>query len=87
MQDQRFNGTSGYAIDAMNGNHDITGGQLEVARTNTFRQPLLKYKESGSPLELLGREKAGDRDEFVLRLTPKTGPSARTLRHSQLCPR
>lgn len=79
VQDQRFNGTSGYAIDTLNGNREITGDQLEVARTNTFPSPLLKYKDAGSKLELLGREKAGDRDAYVLRLTPKTGPSARML--------
>jgi hypothetical protein len=77
VQDQRFNGTSGYALDSLNGNREITGDQLEVARTNTFPSPLLKYKDAGSTLELLGREKAGDRDVYVLRLAPKTGPSAR----------
>jgi hypothetical protein len=77
LQDQRFNGTSGYAIDTLNGNREITGDQLELARSNTFPSPLLKYKDAGSALELLGREKAGDRDAYVVRLTPKTGPPAR----------
>ena len=30
VQDQRFDGTSGYVIDTMQGNRDITGDQLEV---------------------------------------------------------
>jgi hypothetical protein len=77
VQDQRFNGTSGYALDTLNGNRELSGDTLEVARTSTFPSPLLKYKEAGSTLELLGREKAGDRDAYVLRLTPKSGPSAR----------
>ena len=77
VQDQRFNGTSGYAIDTLNGNREITGDQLEVARANTFPSPLLKYKDAAITLELLGREKVGDRDAYVLRFTPKTGPSAR----------
>jgi zinc protease len=77
VQDQRFNGTSGYAIDSLNGNREMTGDQLEVARSSTFPSPLLTYKDSGGRLELLGREKAGDRDAYVLRLTPKTGPSSR----------
>ena len=77
VQDQRFNGTAGYAIDSLNGNREMTGDQLEAARSSAFPSPLLKYKEAGSKLELLGREKAGDRDAYVLRLTPKAGPSAR----------
>src|SRR4051794_40446741 len=30
VQDQRFDGTSGYVIDTIQGNRDITGDQLEV---------------------------------------------------------
>jgi hypothetical protein len=77
VQDQRFNGMTGYAIDTLNGNREITGDQLEVARSTAFPSPLLKYKEAGGTLELVGKEKDGDRDAYVLRLTPKTGPSAR----------
>jgi hypothetical protein len=77
VQDQRFNGTSGYAIDTLNGNREMAGDQLAVARTITFPSPLLKYKDAGIALELIGREKAGDRDAYVLRFAPKTGPSAR----------
>jgi hypothetical protein len=77
VQDQRFNGTSGYALDTLNGNRELTGDQLEIARSTTFPSPLLKYKDGGATLELLGREKVGDRDAYVLKLTPKTGPSAR----------
>ncbi len=77
IQDQRFNGTSGYVIDTMNGNRELTGDQLAIARTNAFPSALLKYKDAGSKLELLGREKASDRDAYVLLLTPETGPAAR----------
>jgi len=77
VQDQRFDGTTGYAIDSLNGNREITGDQLEIARSTTFPSPLLNYKDAGATLELVGREKDGDRDAYVLRLTPKTGPSAR----------
>jgi hypothetical protein len=77
LQDQRFNGTSGYAIDTLNGNRELTGDQLELARINAFPSPLLQYKSAGSTLELLGRETVNDRDAFVLRLTPMTGRAAR----------
>ena len=77
VQDQRFDGTAGYAIDSLNGNRDITGDQLEAMRNNTFPTPLLGYKEAGIRAELLGKEKAGDRDVYALRITPKTGPASR----------
>lgn len=77
VQDQRFDGTTGYAIDSLNGNREITGDQAEVARANTFPSPLMKYKELGSKLELIGKEKVGDRDAYVLQLTGKAGPPAR----------
>lgn len=76
-QDQRFDGTTGYAIDTLNGNRDITGDQLEVMRSTIFPTPLLQYKESGARVELLGKEKVGDRDAYVLRLTPRAGPASR----------
>jgi outer membrane lipoprotein-sorting protein len=77
LQDQRFDGTSGYAIDSLNGNRDVTGDQAEIMRSSTFPTPLLRYKEEGVRVELLGKEKAGDRDAYVLRVTPKTGPASR----------
>jgi len=77
VQDQRFDGTVGYVLDSMNGNRELTGDQAEVLRSNTFPSPLMKYKDIGSTLELIGKEKVGDRDSYVLKLTPKTGPPAR----------
>ncbi|HET9832204.1 MAG TPA: outer membrane lipoprotein-sorting protein [Vicinamibacterales bacterium] len=77
VQDQRFNGTSGYAIDSINGNREMTGDQLATARNNSFPSPLLNYKENGTKIELLGREKVGDKDAYVLQMSPKTGPAGR----------
>jgi outer membrane lipoprotein-sorting protein len=77
LQDQRFDGTAGYAIDSLNGNRDITGDQAEIMRSSTFPTPLLRYKEEGARVELIGKEKAGDRDAYVLQVTPKTGPASR----------
>ena len=77
VQDQRFNGTTGYIVDSMNGNRDMTGDQLEAARIGTFPSPLLNYKDAGGKLELVGREKVGDRDAYVIRYSPKTGPASR----------
>jgi len=77
LQDQRFDGTAGYSIDSLNGNRDITGDQAEIMRNSTFPTPFLRYKEEGARVELLGKEKAGDRDAYVLRFTPKAGPASR----------
>ena len=77
LQDQRFDGTVGYAIDSLNGNRDITGDQLEAMRATTFPTPLLGYKEAGARVELTGKEKVGDKDAYALRFTPKAGPASR----------
>jgi outer membrane lipoprotein-sorting protein len=81
--DQRFDGTSGYALDSMRGDHDITGGQLEVMKQNAFPTPFLGYKERGSKMELGGREKVGDRDAYVLNVTPASGPASRVFIDAQ----
>jgi hypothetical protein len=77
IQDQRFDGTSGYVVDTMQGNRDITGDQLEAMRNAQFPSPLLNFKEMGATVELAGKEKAGDRDAYVLIGKPKSGPVIR----------
>jgi len=77
IQDQRFDGTSGYAIDTMQGNRDITGEQLEGMKNNSFPHPLLNYKQAGTTVELAGKEKVGDREAYVLIFKPKSGTVTR----------
>jgi outer membrane lipoprotein-sorting protein len=77
--DQRFDGAAGFVIDTLQGNRDISGGQLESMRNSVFPTPLLNYKDRGATLELTGKEKAGDRDAYVLILKPKAGPPVRTF--------
>src|SRR5215831_3207344 len=77
IQDQRFDGTSGYMIDTMQGNRDITGDQLEAVKNAQFPSPLLNYKEMGATVDLAGKEKVGDRDAYVLIGKPRTGPVIR----------
>ena len=74
-QDQRLDGTAGYAIDSLQGNREITGDQLASVKNN-FPTPFLNYKENGT-VELQGKEKVGDRDAYVLVGKPKEGPSVR----------
>lgn len=81
--DQRFDGTTGFAIDSMRGNHEITGGQLALMKENAFPTPLLDYKTRNTKLEVTGTEKAGDHDAVVLTVTPATGPSSRLFVDTQ----
>src|SRR5258708_15446670 len=71
--DQRFDGSVGYVMDPLQGDHDVTGNQLENQKNGSFPSPLLDYKERGVTATLLPKEKAGGRDAFVLQLAPKAG--------------
>jgi zinc protease len=75
--DQRFDGTTGYVLDSLQGNRDITGNQLENMKNAVFPSPLLTYKEHGTTVELAGKEKVGERDAYVLTFKPKSGSVAR----------
>ena len=77
MVDQRFNGTTGYVIDTLQGNRDIAGGQVENMKNSVFPTPMLAYKERGATVELSGKDKVGGRDAYVLVLTPKSGSTSR----------
>lgn len=72
--DQRFDGVTGYAIDTLQGNRDITGDQLEAMRAGYFPTPLLNYKQNGLSIDLTGKEKVADHDAYVLVVKAKTGP-------------
>jgi outer membrane lipoprotein-sorting protein len=78
INDQRFDGNSAYVIDSLNGNRDITGTQLEAMKNNGFPTALLDYRARGHAIALIGKEPAAGRPAFVLEITPKTGPRART---------
>jgi hypothetical protein len=75
--DQRFNGTTGYVLDSLQGNRDITGNQLDNMRNGGFPHPFLVYKDAGITATLAGKEKAGDRDAYVVVFEPTTGSTIR----------
>jgi hypothetical protein len=77
IYDERFDGSTGYLIDSLQGNREITGAQLHNLRNETFPTPLGDYKASGVLLELAGKEAVGGRDAYVLKLTPKVGAASR----------
>ena len=75
--DQRFDGTSGIAIDSMQGPRDITGDQLANMKNGDFPTPLLRYKQLGTKVDLAGKEKIGDHDAVALTITPREGPASK----------
>ena len=76
--DQRFDGTTGYVIDSLNGDRDITGTQLDALKNTGFPTAWLDYKTRGHAVALIGKETLGARPVFVLEVTPKAGPKTRT---------
>jgi len=76
--DRRFDGTNGFATDSMRGDSEISGSMLENFKNNVFPTPLLNYKDRGVKIALDGKkDKVGDRDAYILTLTPPTGPASR----------
>ena len=75
--DQRFDGATGFVIDSLQGNREITGAQLEMMKNERFPSTFLNYKEAGVAVKLAGKEKVGDRDAYVLILEPKSGAAVR----------
>jgi zinc protease len=75
--DQRCDGKTAFVRHSVRGDHDITGNELQNLQNASFPTPFLRYKEAGSKVELVGKEKVGTRDVVVLQYTPKTGSSAR----------
>jgi outer membrane lipoprotein-sorting protein len=76
--DQRFDGTTAYAMDSMQGNREITGSQLENMKAQSFPNPFLNYKASGMSVTLGAKEKVGDRDAYLLTFEPTTGAPIKT---------
>jgi outer membrane lipoprotein-sorting protein len=75
--DQRFDGTTGFMINTMQGNSEITGNQLDNLRNNVFPSSLLNYKAAGTKVEVLPKEKVDGKDAVILLITPKTGSPVR----------
>jgi outer membrane lipoprotein-sorting protein len=79
VSDQRFDGTTGYVMDSIQGNRTIEGGQLDAMRNGSFPSPLLNYKDLGATVALGSREKIDGKDAYVLTMTPKAGPATRVF--------
>ena len=75
--DQRFDGSAGYSMDTLQGNHDITGNQLDNLRNGSFPHPFLNYKQMVATARLDGREKVGEREAYLVIFEPTSGSVVR----------
>jgi outer membrane lipoprotein-sorting protein len=75
--EQRFDGTTGYLLNSMQGDSEITGNQLQNMRNASFPNALLRYKDAGMKIELVAGEKLAGKEAIVLLLTPKSGSAVR----------
>lgn len=75
--DQRFDGTSGYVLDSMQGDRPITGSQLDNMKSAAFPSPFLDYQQRGASVELKGKTKVGERDAYELAVKPASGSATR----------
>ena len=71
--DQKFDGTTGWALNTLQGDRQITGNQLDNMKSASFPNPLLTYKATGTTVELLPNETVAGKSLIVLKITPKVG--------------
>jgi outer membrane lipoprotein-sorting protein len=81
--DQRFDGSAGYVLDTLQGNRDMPSSQVDAMRNQSFPHPFLNYKDLGIGAKLTGKEKAGDREAFVIVFDPPTGNEIRNYIDAQ----
>jgi outer membrane lipoprotein-sorting protein len=75
--DQRFDGQSGYVVDTLQGNREMTGNQLDNLRNGGFPHAFLNYNDVGFSVKLQGKEKVGNGEAYVLLLEPAKGSTIR----------
>jgi hypothetical protein len=76
--DQRFDGTTAYVIDPLQGNRDITGNQLDNMKNGSFPSAFLDYKDRGFTATMLPAQKVAGRDMFVVEMKPKSGSAVKS---------
>lgn len=75
---QGFDGTTGWTSDPQSGLHVMAGQELaEIKRDSQFYMPL-KLRQIYPHISLMGKDKVGDRDAWILEVAPAEG-SADTL--------
>ena len=75
--DQKFDGTTAWSLNTLQGDRQITGNQLDNMKNGAFPNPLLNYKPTGTTVELLPNETVAGKSLIVLKVTPKVGSVAK----------
>src|SRR5215203_163842 len=74
---QAFDGTTAWVVNPMLGidsAQPVPGPAAEVAKNAAdFDGALLNYKSKGNTIELVGKERLGEKDTYHLKVTTKTG--------------
>lgn len=74
---QTTDGTSGWKLMTATGTDApvaLTAGEVHnMAGGADIDGPLLDYRKKGNKIELIGKEKVGDKDAYKLKVTDKTG--------------
>ncbi len=69
---QGFNGESGFSVSPM-GSVDFTGQMLEDAKRDSLMHPELHWKEIYPKIEIKGKGKVGEREAWIVVMTPEKG--------------
>jgi hypothetical protein len=72
-QTEVFDGTNGWAKDSMTGLRTKAASELAIARRSSVFNADLKWRELWKGVELVGRNKVGERDVHVVKFIPKDG--------------
>ena len=74
---QTTDGTSGWKLMITNGTGDpvaLTAGEVRnMAGGADIDGPIVEYAKRGNKVELIGKERVGDKDAYKLKVTDKTG--------------
>jgi len=68
-----YDGKIGWSSEPQNGLVELSGEMLAQAKRDAQFHGDLNWKENNSKVEVTGKEKVGDKDAYVVKMTPKEG--------------
>jgi hypothetical protein len=70
---QGYDGQVGWMQNPFQGTRELSGVELALMKREAMFNGDLKWRELYEKAELVGKEKVGDKDAYVVRLTPREG--------------
>ncbi len=70
---QAYDGQVAWSENPMQGLHELQGEEAARLRREATFNPELRWRELYKKLEVAGKEKVGERDAYVVRMTPTEG--------------